>query len=135
MKSEVINTNNAPIPTGPYVQAINTQNMIFISGQLPIYPNTNIIPNNIYDQTYQALQNILNIIDTINLKIENIIKTTLFLINIDDLPDVNNSYKKFFYTHSVGKKMHLPARSCVEVSRLPKNANIEIEAIAIKPTN
>ncbi|WP_331828505.1 Rid family detoxifying hydrolase [Candidatus Blochmannia sp. SNP] len=128
----IINTKNAPDPLGPYTQAIEINNIIFVSGQIPICPDTNIMSDNIYDQTHQALLNIKNIIETTGLKINNIVKTTLFIININDLPKINTSYKNFFNTYSFSKNITLPARSCVEVSKLPKDAKIEIEAIAMR---
>lgn len=127
----IINTKNAPIPFGPYVQAINTGNMVFVSGQIGICPDTGKIPDNIRDQTQQALQNIRHIIEHANLQIKNIIKTTIFVTNINDLPEINISYKNFFKKYSSYNDIHFPARSCVEVSKLPKNAKIEIETIAI----
>lgn len=130
MQRLIINTNKAPIPFGPYAQAINIGNIIFVSGQIGICPDTGIISNNIHDQTQQALQNIRHIIKKANLQITNIVKTTIFVNNINDLPEINIIYKKFFNTYSVLNNFNFPARSCVEVSKLPKNAKIEIEAIA-----
>lgn len=130
----VINTKNAPNPIGPYSQAIDTGEIIFISGQIPIIPNTVIIPDSVYDQTYQVLQNIRNIVESQKLDISNIVKTTLFIKNIDDLSEINRSYKKFFYMYSHVNEMNFPARSCVEVSRLPKDVKIEIEAIVMRHT-
>ncbi|URJ24479.1 Rid family detoxifying hydrolase [Candidatus Blochmanniella camponoti] len=128
----VINTKKSPMPLGPYVQAIDIGNIIFVSGQIGMHPDTNIIPDNIYDQTYQSLENIKNIIETAGLQINNIIKTTLFIIDIKDIPTINVSYMKFFHSSSFHEDIILPTRSCVEVSRLPKNAKIEIEAIATR---
>lgn len=129
----VINTKKAPHPIGPYVQAISIQNIVFVSGQIGICPDTGKIPNNIYYQTQQTLKNIKNIIEQSNLQIKNIIKTTIFITDINDLPVINTSYENFFYQHSLLYiTLHLPARSCVEVSKLPKNTKIEIEAIAIR---
>lgn len=132
----LVNTKNAPSPIGPYSQAIDTGDMIFISGQIPIIPNTTIFPDNIYDQTYQTLQNIRNIVESQKLDISNIIKTTLFIKNIEDLSEINRSYKNFFcvYSRQYNKQINFPARSCVEVSRLPKDVGIEIEAIAMRYT-
>lgn len=132
MKNFVINTKNSPSPIGPYVQAINTQKILFVSGQIGICPDTNKIPNNIYDQTQQTLQNIKYIIKAAKLEIKNIIKITMFITNIQDLPVINTSYTNFFKIHSLCEQQpHFPARSCVEVSKLPKDAKIEIEAIAV----
>ncbi|QJC28565.1 reactive intermediate/imine deaminase [Enterobacteriaceae endosymbiont of Plateumaris consimilis] len=126
---EIIHTQNAPIPIGPYVQGIVFKNIIFISGQISINPlNNKIENNNIEKQTVQVLKNIKYIINKVNCSIKNIVKTTIFLINLDDLNIINNIYKDFFIKNNA----HYPARTCVEVSRLPKNAKVEIEAIAIK---
>ncbi|WP_420022279.1 Rid family detoxifying hydrolase [Blochmannia endosymbiont of Camponotus sp.] len=130
----MINTKNAPAPFGPYTQAIGVgrkNDIVFVSGQIPICPDTNTMSDNIYDQTYQALLNIKNIIETTGLKINNIVKTTLFIIDLNDLPKINISYKNFFNTYSFYEKITLPARTCVEVSKLPKDAKITIEAIAM----
>lgn len=127
-----INTKKSPMPLGPYVQAIDTGNIIFVSGQIGIQPDTNIILDNIYDQTYQSLENIKNIIETAGLKMNSIIKTTLFVIDLKEIPIINTSYIKFFHSSSSCEDIILPTRSCVEVSRLPKNAKIEIEAIATR---
>ncbi|URJ23196.1 Rid family detoxifying hydrolase [Blochmannia endosymbiont of Camponotus sp. C-003] len=130
----IINTKKSPLPMGPYVQAIDIGNIVFVSGQIGICPDTDTIPDNIYDQTHQSLNNIQNIIKTAGLKINNIIKTTLFVIDINDMPTINASYKNFFHSSSFNynKDTILPTRSCIEVSRLPKNAKIEIEAIAAR---
>ncbi|URJ25843.1 Rid family detoxifying hydrolase [Blochmannia endosymbiont of Camponotus sp.] len=128
----VINTKKSPTPLGPYVQAIDIGNITFVSGQIGIRPDTNVIPDNVYDQTYQSLENIKNIIEAADLQINNIIKTTLFIIDINDVPIINASYIKFFHSSSSYEDTILPTRSCVEVSKLPKNAKIEIEAIAAR---
>lgn len=128
------NKQNTPSPLGPYTQIIEIKNIIFISGQIPIIPETGIIPNNIYDQTYQALNNIKNLLKLRNLEINNIVKITLFIKNINDLNIINTSYKNFFDINNTknNKLIPLPTRTCIEVSKLPKNAKIEIEAIAIR---
>lgn len=130
----VVETKDAPSPVGPYSQAIDMGIFIFISGQIPMIPHTMIIPDNIYKQTYQTLQNIRNIVESQKLSINNIVKTTLFIKNIEDLPEINVSYKNFFCEYSVKNncRINFPARSCVEVSRLPKDVLIEIDAIAVR---
>lgn len=131
-KLTIINTKNAPLPIGPYTQAINIKNIVFVSGQIGICPDTGKISDNIHNQTQQTLENIKNIIEQAELKIINIIKTTVFITNINNLPEINVSYKNFFEQHSLPyEKINFPTRSCVEVSKLPKNAKIEIDAIAI----
>ncbi|ABF14344.1 Rid family detoxifying hydrolase [Candidatus Palibaumannia cicadellinicola] len=125
--NHIIHTQNAPAAIGPYVQARNIGLMTFISGQIPICPLSGKIADNIIDQTKQSLQNIKAIVEAIgsNVTIANIIKTTIFLIDINQLSVVNTIYESFFTEHHAP----FPARTCVEVSRLPKNVNIEIEAI------
>lgn len=130
----IINTKDAPNPVGPYSQAIDTGTFIFISGQIPIHPDTRNIPDSISDQTYQVLQNIRSILESQHLNINSIIKITLFIKNILDLPRINISYEKFFYSYYYrnNNQINFPTRSCVEVSRLPKDVAIEIDAIAIR---
>ncbi|QJC29453.1 hypothetical protein GJT83_00790 [Enterobacteriaceae endosymbiont of Plateumaris pusilla] len=128
----IIYTKKAPIPIGSYVQGIVFNNIIITSGQIPINPiNNKIDSNNIEKQTVQVLKNIKSIIDKANFSIKNIVKTTIFLINLDDFNIINNIYKNFFIQNNA----HFPARTCVEVSRLPLNSKIEIEAIAMKLNN
>ncbi|CAL4321867.1 Rid family detoxifying hydrolase [Buchnera aphidicola] len=124
----IINTKQSPQPIGPYVQGVQINNFVFISGQIPININSEIISNDISKQTEKSLQNIKNIIEKVGLKVNNIVKTTIFLINLKEIDKVNCVYKNFFIQNNA----RYPARTCVEVSKLPKNAKIEIEAIAIK---
>lgn len=130
----IINTKTAPDPIGPYAQAIDIGTFIFVSGQIPIIPNTMIIPDGVYEQTYQTLQNIRNIVESQKLSINNIVKTTLFIKNIEDLSEINISYKNFFYKYATKYKdrINFPVRSCIEVSKLPNNVLVEIDAIAIR---
>ncbi len=120
----VISTNQAPAAVGPYSQAIRTTHSLFISGQLPIDPETGqLVEGSIQDQTRQVLQNILEILRAAKLERADIVKTTVYLRNLDDFAAVNEVYAAVFGQNP-------PARVCVEVSRLPKDALIEIEAIA-----
>ena len=121
---KVISTNQAPEALGPYSQAIKTQHCLFISGQLPIDPETGqLVEGSIADQTRQVLQNILGILRAADLDRSNLVKTTVYLRNMDDFAAVNEVYAAVLGQNP-------PARACVEVSRLPKEALIEIEAIA-----
>ncbi|QJC31598.1 hypothetical protein GJT88_00775 [Enterobacteriaceae endosymbiont of Donacia tomentosa] len=124
----IIFTIKAPIPLGAYSQGILFNNIIFISGQIPIHPVTGIIHSKISEQTLQVLTNIESILIEVKCDISNIIKTTVFLTNLDDYNKMNIVYRNFF----LKKKLSYPARSCIEVSRLPKDVKIEIEAIAVK---
>ncbi|NIH41087.1 MAG: hypothetical protein G8D27_00845 [Buchnera aphidicola (Periphyllus aceris)] len=121
-------TKNAPKPIGPYSQAIKIKNLLMISGQIPIDPISKKIPKKIYCQTLLSLKNIEEIIKKSKFTIKNIIKTTIFTTNIDKFKKINLAYENFFKK----KISFFPARSCVQVSKLPKNVKIEIEAIIYK---
>ncbi|PPI88616.1 reactive intermediate/imine deaminase [Candidatus Pantoea edessiphila] len=123
-----INTKNAPIPIGPYVQGVDLGNIVITSGQIPINAITGMIDDQISKQTQQSLENIKSILEEAGLKVSNIVKTTVFLININEIDIVNSTYELFF----IENKAKFPARSCIEVNRLPKDVKIEIEAIAIR---
>ncbi|AFJ60584.1 MULTISPECIES: RidA family protein [Bacillus] len=116
-------TEKAPKAIGPYSQGIKVQDFLFLSGQLPVNPNTDEVPADIREQTIQVLKNIESILKSEDLKIENIVKTTIFLKNLGDFKAVNEEYGKYLGDHR-------PARSTIEVSRLPKDVQIEIEVIA-----
>lgn len=122
MKNQIV-THNAPAAIGPYSQAIHISNMIFVSGQLPIDPVSGIMASDVASQTRQSLQNIKAILTQANCSMDNVVKTTVFLSNMDDFSAMNNIYEQFFSSP-------YPARAAVEVVRLPKNALVEIEAIA-----
>ena len=121
----VINSNNAPDAIGPYSQAIETDNLVFVSGQLPVDKNSGTMPEGIKNQTYQSLTNIKYILEAAGLSMNNIVKTTVLLQNIADFSDMNEIYATFF-------KDVCPARAAFEVAALPKGALVEIEAIAVK---
>ena len=121
---KVILTDGAPAPLGPYAQAIKTDHYLFISGQLPIDPDSGeLVGGSVMDQTHRALQNVLAILQAAGCSSSDVLKTTVYLQNLDDFTAMNEVYAAVF-----GKSP--PARACVEVSRLPQNALIEIEAIA-----
>lgn len=121
-----IKTKKAPLAIGPYVQGVNLGKLVITSGQIPINPFNNLIPKDIYSQTIQSLENVKSIIKKSGLKVKNIVKTTVFIKNMNDFDQINSAYQEFF----IKNKSSYPARSCVEVSRLPRNVLIEIEAIA-----
>lgn len=124
-KREIISTENAPGAIGPYSQAIRTGSLVFISGQLALIPETGeLVDHDIQAETRQAITNLKNILIAAGSSMDNVVKTTLFIRNMDDFPKINEIYGTFFPSGA-------PARSCVEVSRLPKNANVEIEAVAL----
>jgi 2-iminobutanoate/2-iminopropanoate deaminase len=124
---EQIATTSAPAAIGPYSQGIIAGDLVFTSGQLPINPVTGGIADGIEAQTAQSLKNVAAVLGAGGSSVEKIIKTTVFLKNMDDFAAMNAVYSEFFKGTEA-----FPARSAVEVSRLPKGALIEIEAIAHK---
>ena len=123
MSKKVICTKNAPGAIGPYSQGIRTGNLVFTSGQLPINPATGKMPDNIADQTRQSLENVKAVLEAEGLGMESIIKTTVFLNDMNDFCSMNEIYKLYFDND-------YPARSAVQVARLPKDALVEVEVIA-----
>lgn len=119
-----IKTDKAPKAIGPYSQAILSNNMLFISGQLGLNPNTMELSSSILDQAFQSFTNIGEILKEAGLSYDDVVKTTIFITDISKFSEVNEIYATFFKNN--------PARSCVEVSKLPKGALIECEAIAVK---
>lgn len=124
--TKILNTSKAPLAIGPYVQGVNLGNMVITSGQLPIDPETKVMPEDVKEQTLQSLNNALAIIQEAGLTAQNIVKTTMFVKDLNDFPIVNKVYGEFFENHNAS----FPARSCVEVARLPMDAKVEIEVIA-----
>lgn len=120
-----IKTNKAPAALGPYSQALINGNMVFISGQIPVNPADGSIPDTIEAQTEQSISNIKNILAECELDISNVIKTSVFLSDLNDFAAMNEVYGKHF-------KSPFPARSCVQVAAIPKRCKVEIECIAIK---
>ena len=119
----IINTDKAPKAIGPYSQAIRHNNLMFTSGQIPINPDTGLIVSEDFkDQVYQSLKNINGILEEENLSLNCIIKLTVYVTDLDNFSKLNETFEDFF-------KGSYPARSAVEVSRLPKDSQIEIEAI------
>lgn len=123
MKS-IVNTAKAPAAIGPYAQAVKTEGLLITSGQLPIDPATGAFPEGIKAQTQQSLTNVKAILEEAGLTMDNVIKTTVFLSDMNNFGAMNEVYAAFFTEGSY------PARSAVEVARLPKDALVEIEVIA-----
>ena len=121
----VISTDKAPAAIGPYSQAIEVNGMVFTSGQIPVNPATGEIPATVEEQAEQALKNVAAVLAAAGTGMENVVKTTVFIKEMNDFAKINEIYAKFF----TGA---FPARSCVEVARLPKDVLIEVEAIATK---
>ena len=122
---KTIFAEKAPAAVGPYVHAVGAENLVFTSGQLGLDPETGILPEGIEAQTHQALKNLGAVLETAGLGYQDVVRTMVFLDNMDDFAAVNQIYAEYF-------KGEAPARSCVEVARLPKGGLIEIEAIAAK---
>ena len=122
---KIISTDKAPAAIGPYSQAIEVNGMIYTSGVIPVNPLTGEIPEGIEAQADQAIGNLAAFLGEAGTSVENVIKTTVFIKEMDDFAKVNAVYAKYFTENC-------PARSCVEVARLPKDVLIEIEAIAVK---
>jgi 2-iminobutanoate/2-iminopropanoate deaminase len=121
---EIINPKNSPAPIGPYSKGVKCKDFIFISGQLPVDPKTEkLIEGGIREQTEQSLENVKAILEADDSSLEKVVKTTVYLKNLNDFNEMNGVYKKFF-------KKDFPARATIQVAKLPKDALIEIEAIA-----
>jgi len=121
----VVNTDKAPGAIGPYSQAIKAGGFLFISGQMPVDPISNgVVEGGIEAQTTQVLENIKAILSHQGLLMDNVVKTTVFLKDLNDFQIVNSIYANYF-------KEQAPARACVQVVKLPKDVMVEIEAIAV----
>lgn len=126
MNIEKITTTNAPAAIGPYSQAIRIDQIVFTSGQIPLDPATgNIIANDIQAQTRQVLENLKAVLSAAGCDFKRVVKTTVYLQDMNDFPVMNQIYGTYFTEP-------FPARSTVQVARLPKDVRVEIEAVAIK---
>ncbi len=122
---KIIKTDKAPLPVGPYNQAVAANNLIFCSGQIPIDLKTNQITGaNVSEQAKIVLENLKGLLEGAGTSLDNVVKTTVFLKNMNDFAAMNEVYSKYF------KSENAPARSTIEVARLPKDALVEIEAVA-----
>lgn len=122
---QAISTTNAPGAIGPYSQAIDAGQFVFVSGQIPVDPSTGNIPEGIEAQTRQSIANLKAILEAAGLSVDNVVKTTVFLAHMDHFADMNAVYADSFTAP-------FPARSAVAVKTLPKNVLVEIEAIATR---
>lgn len=121
---KTIQTENAPAAVGPYSQAVRTGDLLFCSGQVPIDPKTGeMIRSSITDQTHQVMKNLSAVLEAADLGLGNLVKVSIFLKNMDDFASVNEVYASYL-------EKPYPARATVQVSRLPLDADVEIEAIA-----
>ena len=123
---KIVNTDKAPAAIGPYAQAVEIDGLVFTSGQLPIDPATGAFPEGIAEQTRQSLTIVKSILAQAGLSMDQVIKTTVFLSDMNNFGAMNEVYATFF------TEGNYPARSAVEVARLPKDALVEIEVIAVK---
>ena len=120
---QIITTDKAPKAMGPYSQAVRAGNLIFLSGQIPLNPaNGQLVEGTIQHQTERVLENIKAVVESMGLSLEDIVKTTVFLKSLTDFPQMNEVYTKYFPANP-------PARSTVEVARLPRDVQVEIDAI------
>ena len=122
---QVVATQKAPKAIGPYSQAIEVNGMVYTSGLIPVDPATGNIPEGSVEQAKQAFTNLSNLLEAAGTSTDNVIKTTVFIKEMNDFAKINEIYAKYF----TGT---FPARSCVEVARLPKDVLLEVEAIATK---
>lgn len=126
MKKEIIYTAKAPEAIGPYSQGIKINGLLYTSGQIPFDVNKNeLVTTGIKDEVHQVMKNIIAILDAGKTNINNIIKTTIFVKDLNDFNDVNEVYASYFTDENY------PARECVEVARLPRDVNVEISVIAL----
>lgn len=122
MKQEIL-TQDAPAPIGPYSQAVKTGGLVFVSGQIPVAPDGTMAPVDITSQTEQSLKNLQQVLAAAGMALDNVVKTTVYIKDMNDFAACNAVYAQYFTGVC-------PARSCVEVARLPKDVLVEIEAIA-----
>jgi len=124
---KIINTTNAPAPIGPYNQAVLSGNTLYISGQIPIDPETgNLVENDIKKETRQSMENLRAILSEAGMTFENVVKASIFLSDMNQFAQVNEVYGTYFDSETA------PARETVEVANLPKFVNVEISMIAVK---
>ena len=125
MQRTVIHTEKAPKAIGPYSQAIQTGQFVYVSGQLALDPASGkLVHGDIKAETRQAMHNLKSILEAAGSCLDKVVKTTLYIKNMNDFPLINEVYGEFF-------EQNPPARACVEVARLPKDANFEVEAVGL----
>ena len=120
-----VSTPNAPAALGPYSQAVDTGSTVYCSGQLGLDPATGNLAEGVQAQTHQALKNLQAVLNKAGLSLDNVVKTTVFVQDLADFGTVNEIYGTYFHGG-------FPARSCVQIAALPKNALVEIECIAVR---
>jgi 2-iminobutanoate/2-iminopropanoate deaminase len=120
----VVSTDQAPAAIGPYSQGIIVNNLFYSSGQIPLTPEGMMIEGDVAAQTHQVFQNLQAVLEEAGASLETVVKATVFIKDMNDFSAINEVYGEYFHTHK-------PARSCVEVARLPKDVLVEIEVIAL----
>jgi 2-iminobutanoate/2-iminopropanoate deaminase len=126
MNKKIINTSSAPAPIGPYNQAVEAGNMLFISGQICIDPSTGELKNkDVKEETQQVMENLKSILYEVGLDFNHVVKTTIYITDMNRFTEINEVYGKYFAGN-------FPARETVQVSALPKFVNVEISMVAIK---
>ncbi|MBD2089206.1 RidA family protein [Microcoleus sp. FACHB-1515] len=129
MSRTVIHTEQAPAPVGPYSQAIAAGSFLFVSGQIPLDPQTGaIVSAEVSQQTEQAIANLVAVLQAAGASIADVVKTTVYLADLNDFNAMNVVYARWF------DEATAPARACVEVARLPKDVRVEIDCIAVLPS-
>ncbi|MGN7822005.1 RidA family protein [Chitinophaga sp. 22536] len=124
MEKQIINTNQAPAPIGPYNQAVKAGNILYVSGQIPLDPTTGeLVKSGITDEAHMAMKNLQAVLKEAGLTFDAVVKTTIFLTDMNDFPKVNEVYGSYFTGN-------YPARETVQVAGLPKGVNVEISVIA-----
>jgi len=121
---KVVQTNQAPAAIGPYSQGIVVNNLFYSSGQIPLTAEGVMVTGDVKEQTHQVFKNLQAVLAEAGASLETVVKATVFIKNMDEFADVNEVYGEYF-------SIHKPARSCVEVARLPKDALVEIEVVAL----
>jgi 2-iminobutanoate/2-iminopropanoate deaminase len=121
---KIVQTNDAPAAIGPYSQGIVVNNMFYSSGQIPLSAEGIMVTGDVKDQTHQVFRNLQAVLKEAGASLETVVKATVFIKSMDDFTAVNEVYGEYF-------SVHKPARSCVEVARLPKDALVEIEVVAL----
>ncbi|MEH7793416.1 2-iminobutanoate/2-iminopropanoate deaminase [Bacillus safensis] len=122
--TKVVQTKHAPAAIGPYSQGIIVNNMFYSSGQIPLTPAGDFVKGDIKEQTHQVFRNLEAVLEAAGASFETVVKATVFIKDMEQFAEVNEVYGEYFHTHK-------PARSCVEVARLPKDALVEIEVVAL----
>jgi 2-iminobutanoate/2-iminopropanoate deaminase len=124
MSKKIIKTNNASLPVGPYNQAVSIGNLVYTAGQIPLDKQGNMVPGGIKEQTEQVIQNLIAVLGAAGSGLDKVVKATVFMKDLNDFAGMNEVYAKHF------KAENAPARSTIQVARIPKDSLVEIEVVA-----